>query len=394
MRLATEPAGETRLHYGYPNAAPAAVRLWIARPPDCTTQTGARVEDASWTPIESLVLGTQRLDCYLVPPCRTLRLVFAARRLASRLDRAAPGGAAPLDAEERERCLGASTQLPRDPVIDAESRRLTADATGSLEAAHRLFREVATSYRYAYPVASRGALEMLRAKRGDCGQFVALFVALCRAAGIPARPVVGTLLGAHPWSGHVWAELWIDEAGWLPADPSRAHALWLYGKDPDALFGQSDGSCFAFSLGMDLPLAERFGPPVRPATLAALLRPRVSFGGRELRWGFETVAGAVPYFQPAYPRSYSGRGPQALSLCPALGRWTAARRRLRWLLLHEQLLQLPVWVATLGLVVTVIFSRNVAVTVGTAAVVVLYVSSTLALGLSLRRASPPAGAEE
>ncbi len=390
MRLTTEPTGETRLFFGYPNAAPAPVRLWIARPPDCTTQTEARVEEANRAPIESLALGMQWLDCYLVPQFRTLRLAFAARRLSSRLDRVAGGGAPQLGAEERARCLGASVQLPRDPAIDAEARRLTAGATNSLEAAHRLFRELTANYRYTYPVRRRGAMEMLRAKQGDCGEFVALFVALCRASGIPARPVVGTLLAAHPGSGHVWAELWIEEVGWVPADPSRAQALLLYGKNPDALFAQSDGKCFAFSLGMDLPLADRFGPPVRPATMAALVRPRVSFGGRKLRWGFETVAGAVPYFQPAYPRSYSGCGPQALSICPAVGCWTATRKRLRWLLLHAQLLQLPVWVATVGFVVAGSFGENVAVSLGTAAVVVLYVLLTVLLGLSLQRASSPA----
>lgn len=57
----------------------------------------------------------------------------------------------------------------------------------------------------------------IRRHYGQCGDYSALFIALCRAAGIPSRPVVGYWHGGTD-SHHVWAESYIQGAGWLPVD--------------------------------------------------------------------------------------------------------------------------------------------------------------------------------
>jgi len=84
---------------------------------------------------------------------------------------------------------------------------------------------------------------------GLCTHYSVLFVALCRAAGIPARGVCGftswgpwieekdlklrnnrhTLLTSEglaatrlygPFGGHIWAEFYLQNIGWIPADPT------------------------------------------------------------------------------------------------------------------------------------------------------------------------------
>jgi transglutaminase-like putative cysteine protease len=46
-----------------------------------------------------------------------------------------------------------------------------------------------------------------------------LFVALCRAGGVPARPVAGCwALGENQW--HCWAEFLLPGVGWIPVDPT------------------------------------------------------------------------------------------------------------------------------------------------------------------------------
>ncbi|MDR3522125.1 MAG: transglutaminase-like domain-containing protein [Acidocella sp.] len=52
----------------------------------------------------------------------------------------------------------------------------------------------------------------------DCLLGSAVFVALCRAHGIPARLLGGYFLYPLAPTNHYWAEIWIDGAGWLAFD--------------------------------------------------------------------------------------------------------------------------------------------------------------------------------
>ncbi len=52
----------------------------------------------------------------------------------------------------------------------------------------------------------------------DCQLGSALFVALCRAHGIPSRLIGGHLLYQASPTNHYWAEVWIDDQGWTPFD--------------------------------------------------------------------------------------------------------------------------------------------------------------------------------
>ncbi|MFQ5414894.1 MAG: transglutaminase family protein [Phycisphaerae bacterium] len=72
---------------------------------------------------------------------------------------------------------------------------------------------------YVTPSPSHGARECLANGRADCGSYTALFVALCRAAGVPARAVAGCWAsGENQW--HCWAEFLLPGVGWVPVDPS------------------------------------------------------------------------------------------------------------------------------------------------------------------------------
>jgi transglutaminase-like putative cysteine protease len=64
---------------------------------------------------------------------------------------------------------------------------------------------------------------------GECRAWSTLFCGLCRAAGVPARHFWGLVLivpdAKNPKgsiSGHVWAEVYITGAGWVPVDPQDA----------------------------------------------------------------------------------------------------------------------------------------------------------------------------
>ena len=69
------------------------------------------------------------------------------------------------------------------------------------------------------------ALEVLQVGQGDCNEHTALFVALARAAGMPARIAAGLVYSERIGEGgfyyHAWPEVWLGEdAGWVTADPT------------------------------------------------------------------------------------------------------------------------------------------------------------------------------
>lgn len=75
-----------------------------------------------------------------------------------------------------------------------------------------------------------GATHALTKKLGDCTEYAALMIALCRKQNIPARQVSGFtakkssgLLGEiFKSSNHAWVEVFFDEYGWIPFDPTHS----------------------------------------------------------------------------------------------------------------------------------------------------------------------------
>lgn len=66
-----------------------------------------------------------------------------------------------------------------------------------------------------------GAVKAVQLGKGDCTEYSDLFVALCRAKNIPARVESGYTVGFSPTSTrHNWAEVYLQEYGWVPFDPS------------------------------------------------------------------------------------------------------------------------------------------------------------------------------
>jgi len=68
-------------------------------------------------------------------------------------------------------------------------------------------------------------------RRVDCRTGSALIVALCRAAGIPARMINGYTLHPAAPTTHSWVEVWMGDAGWRPFD---TYAIDLAGGERDS----------------------------------------------------------------------------------------------------------------------------------------------------------------
>ena len=66
----------------------------------------------------------------------------------------------------------------------------------------------------------QGAKFAYQTMGGECGEYAALFVALLRSIGVPARPVSGFWADPRYGQTHVWAEFYIQDIGWIPVDPT------------------------------------------------------------------------------------------------------------------------------------------------------------------------------
>jgi hypothetical protein len=109
------------------------------------------------------------------------------------------------------------------PAIVRLARQL--DGGDPVRTAGRIFDWVAGHVQDAgYAAREHGALYALTQGRGDCSEYADLFVALCRASGIPARTVGGyvcrqsRVLQAADY--HNWAEFY-HGGTWHLADPQR-----------------------------------------------------------------------------------------------------------------------------------------------------------------------------
>ena len=67
-------------------------------------------------------------------------------------------------------------------------------------------------------VANADAAQTLATREADCSEFSALFIAMARSLGLPARMVTGLAYSGNSFGGHAWVEVWIGR--WIELDPT------------------------------------------------------------------------------------------------------------------------------------------------------------------------------
>lgn len=128
-------------------------------------------------------------------------------------------------AEALARDLEATVLMPvAHERLGGLAKEIVGDAADTRTAAYRLARWVFHELEKQSPeVAQASALEILDQRCGDCSEHALLFVALCRAAGIPARRCSGYVCVGSLWGAHAWAEIWVGE--WIAADPTTGEVV-------------------------------------------------------------------------------------------------------------------------------------------------------------------------
>jgi hypothetical protein len=131
----------------------------------------------------------------------------------------------------------------QDPLVQETAKRIVQGTSSAREAAQK----IAT---YVYTFLNKGdsgvlgqysAVEILQNAYGDCSEHALLFVALCRAAGIPAKRVSGMVCLGNLWGPHAWGEIWVGD--WIGADPTTNDignvARYIFFGYPDDPYSQA-----------------------------------------------------------------------------------------------------------------------------------------------------------
>ncbi|BDG09412.1 transglutaminase-like domain-containing protein [Anaeromyxobacter paludicola] len=144
----------------------------------------------------------------------------------ARLPRAAdPARDPPRAAGRQGELLEATPEIDwQDPALTALSKEVVGDARGTFAASTRLVHHVFGRLEKVYGASHDRATEVLAAGKGDCTEHALLFLALARAAGVPARGVHGLVYtryadGVPALYWHAWAEVKAGDE-WIAVDPT------------------------------------------------------------------------------------------------------------------------------------------------------------------------------
>ena len=140
-----------------------------------------------------------------------------------------------LDAATRRHAL----QLPkignpRTLALGQEWAASNPDGQALVRKALAMFREQSFVYTLTPPKLGRDGMDdfLFTTRRGFCEHYAGSFVFLMRAAGVPARVVTGYQGGTvnplgnymivRQSDAHAWAEVWLENSGWVRIDPTAA----------------------------------------------------------------------------------------------------------------------------------------------------------------------------
>ncbi len=194
---------------------------------------------------------------------RTIGLRFEVERREKAAYREARGDLDPFLGPERLVPAGGEFRTIADGVIEGRK--------GDLERARALYDHTIDRMRYMKYGAGWGrgdAVYACDARSGNCTDFHAYFIALARAAGIPARFAIGAAIPSERDDGgidgyHCWAEFYAEDM-WWPVDISEGDkysALATY------YFGHHPANRVELSRGRDLVVEP--GPAAGPINMLA-----------------------------------------------------------------------------------------------------------------------------
>jgi hypothetical protein len=132
-------------------------------------------------------------------------------------------------------------ELGAEPLVQSTdqrivqlARRVRGGTRDPIVAAARINQWVHDSLKKTIAVTIPNAIQVFESRSGDCNEHTQLFIALSRAAGVPARAAAGLTRVGDKFYYHAWPEVFVGK--WIAVDPTfgqfsadSAHLRFVYG---------------------------------------------------------------------------------------------------------------------------------------------------------------------
>jgi transglutaminase-like putative cysteine protease len=274
--------------------SPQPVRAWIPVPgfvesdwmrPGATTweseaSSASVVREGKWG-VKMLVV-----DWLKPQPSATVKVISIVSTRDRVVDLARPGATQSLSGEEYALYTSATKLQPTDGIVGQTAKKIVGAETNDAVKAKLIYQWVVESASRNPKTRGCGLGDVsFMLETGDlsgkCADINGLYVALARAAGIPARDLygirvapsrfgyksLGTSSSVVSKAQHCRAEVFLSRYGWVPADPADVRKVMLEEppghlalSDPkvkdarETLFGAWEGNYVAYNDGHDVAL--------------------------------------------------------------------------------------------------------------------------------------------
>jgi len=127
--------------------------------------------------------------------------------------------AIPYDRGNMTEHLSSTTFIQSDdPLIITQAKEIVGSERNAVEAVKLIKGWVYNTIEKKPTLSIPSALDVLKMRVGDCNEHATLFVALCRALGIPSTLCVGIVYSQGSFYYHAWSEVFVGR--WVSVDPT------------------------------------------------------------------------------------------------------------------------------------------------------------------------------
>ena len=136
-----------------------------------------------------------------------------------------------IPADIKQRYLINDTKFDYDnEIIRSAVKAAVGDETNPYWIARRIYNYLIEHLEYERVGGWNVAPAVLTRGNGSCSEYTFVYIAMCRAAGLPARFVGSIVIRGDDASYddvyHRWVEVYLPGYGWIPVDPSGGDSEW------------------------------------------------------------------------------------------------------------------------------------------------------------------------